>query len=429
MSPRETLAWLQDAARNVEASRLCGWLLRPLIDLSPCDAGPLFAAGIDHYWRALDEDGAEEFLLQRALSHGFRWQLASESGDRRVAVADPREVPVAARTPRWRRLCDKLDDWGNLKSRELSRLLLLLHALAFYEPVAGLPVDGHAGGDITDPEVARVLYWHAAAAYMLGMPVRVADYGDADMTRFARLAHCHDVAPGVAFNAAAKLFVHAAKTGARPDELAERAELMEHRLQAAASRESSFDSLIRESRFHRAVAFLPLARGDRAGVLWHMDRAEQVARSARPATAAEDLVARENLHPVLESRAKEAIWLADPELALARACEVVEIDRYDAKSWLELGEILFKLERWNAAAEAYVAAAMLGPPAGAIARHMAGVCYRRTGHEVLAGFFLQGALEIDPLGVSPRAEIARQPSVDALEPLKEWSSRILQRAA
>ena len=66
-----------------------------------------------------------------------------------------------------------------------------------------------------------------------------------------------------------------------------------------------------------------------------MELAERHARGLQPRTEAQELLYLENLHPVLESRTKEALWLGDLELALERARAVVELDRYDSKTWVE----------------------------------------------------------------------------------------------
>jgi tetratricopeptide (TPR) repeat protein len=154
-----------------------------------------------------------------------------------------------------------------------------------------------------------------------------------------------------------------------------------------------------------------------------MDLAERHARDMKPKTDAQKLVYLENLHPVLESRTKEAMWLGDRELALQRALGVVDLDPYDAKAWVELGQVRMARKEWERAAEAYVVAGMLGPPASAIGRYMAGVCYRKCGKDALAAFFFKETLEVDPLGISPHDQIRELPQAAVLKALKQWSLR------
>ena len=75
------------------------------------------------------------------------------------------------------------------------------------------------------------------------------------------------------------------------------------------------------------------------------------------------------------------------------------------------------------AAEAYAFAAVLGPPASAIARHMAGVCFREMDQPLAAAFFFNSALEIDPSAVSAHEQIQALPNLAMLTVLKEWSLR------
>jgi hypothetical protein len=74
-------------------------------------------------------------------------------------------------------------------------------------------------------------------------------------------------------------------------------------------------------------------------------------------------------------------------------------------------------------AEAYASAAVLGPPASAIARHMAGICFRNLGQPSLAAFFFKSAIELDQLAFSSHDEIQALPQVPILAVLKEWSLR------
>jgi len=154
-----------------------------------------------------------------------------------------------------------------------------------------------------------------------------------------------------------------------------------------------------------------------------MDLAEIHARNIKPVTAAQHLLYRENLHAVMESRTKEALWLGDRDEALSRSLKVIEVDPCDAKAWAELGEIHYLREEWKQASEAYATAAMLGPPASAIGRYMAGLCFGKLGQDMSAAFFLKDALEGDPLGISSRHRINELPKVAVLDALKHWNIR------
>jgi tetratricopeptide (TPR) repeat protein len=398
-------------------ARLAIWLLRPYLDLGPLVTGPLYARGIEEYWRALASLDAPGFGLQRTLPPVFRSQVVAQSGNSDFLVRDPRDLRADLRTVRWIKVCEALDGWADLRPDAKLRLARLLHALCLYETVLdAIPAQPSVGD--SDIELA---YWRASARYALEAPSRIADYGHADMSVFESIVLEAPEAMPAAFNAAVKVFVHRAKTGAGELET-----WSSHLERAAANAVTLFDPFTGDlltSRFYRALAFLPQKLGQRSEVARLMDAAERHALRMRPASEAESLMYLENLHPLMESRAKEALWLDDRDLALARAQKVVELDPYDSKAWVELGQVRMVREEWMQAAEAYVVASMLGPPASAIGRHMAGVCFRRCGQDLIAAFFFKETLEIDPLGISPHNEIAALPDVAVLSGLKTWSLR------
>jgi tetratricopeptide (TPR) repeat protein len=187
------------------------------------------------------------------------------------------------------------------------------------------------------------------------------------------------------------------------------------------AKRDDFTSALLLSRFYRAAAFVPQRRGKRAEVTRMMDLAEQHARALVPTDEAENLLRLENLYPVFESRTKEALWLGDLDLALARAESLTELDPYDSRAWLELGEVRLRRSEYAPAAEAYVVAATLGAPSSAIGCHMAGVCFRYLGQPLLAAFFFKTSLQTDSLAISPRDQIHALPDLSVLAALKQWS--------
>jgi tetratricopeptide (TPR) repeat protein len=398
------------------------WLLAPLVDLGFFEAGPMYAEAIEHHWFALVNPDQDAFGLQRALPASFRVELWREFRRLECRVTDPRDLPVALRSPRWTQLCEWLDAWAGLSPVSRSRLVRLLHAMGLYGCIDGLsaPLVDAATGDPVDIETA---YWRASAHYMLYMTPRISDYTQADLRVFMALANSSAHAPYAGFNAAVKLFVHAAKTGAGAADLAALLEAMDRRFADVEAKLDGFTVTLLASRYHRARAYLPMREGDSRAMSDHMEESEKLARGIVAATPAQHLLRRENLHPVLESRAKEAKWLGDHALALKRAEEVVMLDRHDPKSWLELAEARGALEQWREAADAYVTAARLAPPMGAISRHMAGAAHQRLGDTAVAAFFFQLALQTDPLAISPRVQIDRLPALGGFDSLKDWGSR------
>ena len=219
------------------------------------------------------------------------------------------------------------------------------------------------------------------------------------------------------------VLVHKAKVGAPVEELAEWRARSERNLETAIAKRDDFTRALLLSRFYRAAAFVPQRHGDRAEVVRMMDVAEHHARAMVPADEAQELLRLENLYPVLESRTKEALWLGDLDLALAYAQALIDLDPYDSRAWLELGEVRLKRNECAPAAEAYAVAATLGPPSSAVGRHMAGLCFRQLGQPLLAAFFFKASIEVDALSISPHDEIQRLPDLPVLAALKDWSLR------
>jgi tetratricopeptide (TPR) repeat protein len=376
---------------------------------------------VEEAWRAFAVPGTASFTAQRALPRGFRAQLAEEAGGAPYLLSDPRELPDPARTDRWRALCEGLDRWGDLSGDQQCRLASLLHSLCLYRPlVALIPADVLEASRL-GPHRVELAWWRASAEFMQTLPGRIGDHRHADLSVFEKIARHAPEAIPAGFNATALVLVHKAKTQAPMPELTEWSQRLEDALVVARRQLDPFTAELLTSRFHRGLGFLPQAAGDRAGVARAMEAAERHGRALTPMTPAQQVLCRENLHAVMESRTKEALWLDDKDLALARSRQVVELDPYDAKAWAEVGEVRFHRKEWAEAAQAYAIAAMLGPPASALGRHLAGVCLRELGQDLLAAAFFKDALEFDPLGVSPREEIRELPDVAVLDALKEWS--------
>jgi tetratricopeptide (TPR) repeat protein len=243
------------------------------------------------------------------------------------------------------------------------------------------------------------------------------------MSEFERIVVTAPQDEPTALNAALKLLVHKAKVGASVKELVNWRARTERILETVVARAEEFSRNLLLSRFHRAASFLPQCYGNRAEVVRSMDLAERYALAMVPTDDRQKLLFLENLHPVMESRTKEALWLGDLDLALSRALRVVDIDPYDSKTWLELGQVRLRRNESLQAAEAYAMAAILGPPASAIARHMAGHCFRDLGQPMLAAFLFASALEVDPRAISPHDQIQALPDLPALAVLKEWGLR------
>ena len=401
-------------------SRLSLWMLRPYLDLTPVESGPLHVQCIEEGWRAFADEACPRFLPQRAMPPGFRLQLGEEAGAS-YAVNDPRQLPEHLRSERWRVLCAHLDNWNDLSRDRQCRLASLLHSMCLYSLLLQLIPETDEGVHSNDADAIHLAFWRASAGFMNKQLKKAKGFEHEDMDLFRRVALSAANPIPDSFNATAKIFVHMAKTRAPVDELAKWGSLFEKALQSTVPGMDEFETGLYTSRFYRGFGFLPQRNGDKHEVVRVMDLAERHARAMKPVTPAQSVLYRENLHAMLESRTKEALWLGDRDLALQRALGVVEVDPFDAKAWAEVGQIRFLREEWREASEAYATAAMLGPPASAVGRYMLGACLRKLELPLVAALLFKDTLEADPLGVSPRVQIRDLPDLAALDVLKRWS--------
>ncbi|MGI9423440.1 MAG: tetratricopeptide repeat protein [Hyphomicrobiaceae bacterium] len=399
------------------------WILRPFIDLNPCFRGPLFAQGVEYYWNAFIDPEQPQFVLQRTLPRVFRSQVLLEIGYNKHIVDDPRALPNDLRSPRWTTLCNALADWRSLSKRTRCRLALLLHAVCFYKLIEELvpPLDGI--DDLSDQSSARLAYLRASSSYVLSMPNRVSDYGGADLDAFVQIANSKKVHPTVGFDASIKIFTHLAKNKGSETELVEWRERAAAFVETMRNACSAFDLMLAESRFYRAAAFIPQIAGNKCEVARLMELAEQLAEKINSESAAQNILRLENLHPLLESRTKEALWLGDLDAALERSQKVTVIDPFEARGWLELGQVLMRRGELDQATEAYCTAALVGPPASAISRHMAGVCLQQRGKLAEAALMYKSAISFDPQVISPHDQILKLPDHPVFEVIKKWSLR------
>ena len=401
---------------------LKAWLYRPFLDLGPWTTGPLHLYRVEFAARELEQGRRISYGLQRVLPAGFRRSLIHETGLRDYDVQTPVQLAPELRTSRWSLLCERLERYGDLGTPSRALVLLALIALGFYRTVVEL-TDQYPPGDVSAAEdEALIAYARATARYILHL-----DYGQPyDISEFQLLAEHAPEGSMVRANALLHMVVQAARDARDAKAVAWWARVALREITAMEPHMDKFGYDLLVSRYYRGASFAPQLAGDRARVREEMDIAERLARSLEPANEQERVLKLENLHPLLESRVKEALWLDEPELAEARARELVtDIDPYDPKPRIELGEVLIKRGKIVEAAEVYVSAAHLGPPGTAIAWFMAGQCYEHLEDPLRACDCYLAAHTADPLGTSPLRRLAPLAKRVGRLPLAEWAERSL----
>ncbi len=401
------------------------WLYRPFLDLGPWSSGPLHVYRVTFSISELEEEERGRYGLQRVLPSGFRRSLIHETGLTMYNLQTPLALPPELRTEPWKLLCQQLEAYEKLNASQRILVLQCLIALGFYRVVIEL-VNHHPPGEIWNEEAAIIAYMRATARYVLHLDSQT-DYA---VTEFQNIAEQAPPGSLVRANALLHMVVQSARDAGDVEAVRFWARRALEEITAMQSHMDKFGYDLLLSRYYRAASFAPMLAGEHHRVREEMDIAERLARSLEPDSQRERILKLENLHPLLESRTKEALWLGDLELAEARARELVDtIDPYDPKPRIELGEVLLKRGKVAEAAEAYTLAAQLGPPGTAIAWFMAGQCYEHLEQPLRACHCYLAAHTADPLGISALRRLHSLAQQSGRTTLAGWAQRSLEALA
>lgn len=374
------------------------YLHRPYLDLSVTVEGPRHALGIASVFDHLAEPTAPVCVFQTHPSRRLRTDVVRASGLDEYAAPTPAALPEHLRTPRWRRLVEMVEGYADLDTEQQSRLLGVLGRLCYYPVILSLqgPVSERALR--SDPASGRIAIKRANALQKLRPGEHLVEFA-----RIADLAGDRRVRLSAALSLVVQYSKHTYRDLDQVQRWADRALSDVDILDP----ESSFLDSIFASTLWRAVSLAAFHRGDRAQTVAQLDLAEAHARRFTPATPLEETLWGENLHPVLETRVKEALWLGDHELAEQRCRALVAHDRFDAKVHIQLGNLLSSRGRVEQARDAYAAAQRLGVPFAAVAAFYVGHCQELMGEYALAmDTYLEAYLR-DPACVSSVMALGR----------------------
>ncbi|MGW6412804.1 tetratricopeptide repeat protein [Streptomyces vinaceus] len=187
------------------------------------------------------------------------------------------------------------------------------------------------------------------------------------------------------------------------------------------SQVSAFESVLMTSRFFRAAGFLPYLTNDAALLKSDMHTWLSLARELKGLTPKQDVLARENLYPALESAARTLVFLEDPQGAERLMEEIVgQVDPLDSKAWLQVGDCRLAREDFRGALEAYLTAAGTEVPLGRVAWFKAGVCAEQLGYWRDAAECHTRSLELWPSGISPATRLDEIARAHGLAYEAEW---------
>lgn len=395
------------------------WRYRPFFDLGPPgEESAISAHGPRIAFDAIANPG--ELGTQHSFGELFRISLLREAGISGYGFGSPLFVESSLRTEEWQQLCELVELWPSLTTQQQAHVCRLLTVLCFHRLVLRL-VDTRRRPSPNDEAAISLAYSRAFCECVLRR-----DHGDRRLPEILpELLYAAPPRSSVRFSLAMMLLTDSAK--ARRDLGAASVYRKEAENNIAVDVNCAefpdFDSAILISRFFRGASYIPFLAGDRERVTDEMDIAETAAKAAMryAATEKEELIARETLFFVTESRMREAQWLGDHELWLARARTLLDIDPWCPKTHLELGEVLFATGNLAAADREYRTASRLGPPGTAVALYLAAQCRERLGDDEGACDAYYQAACLDRAGVSSTQGLARTAKRLGQRSLAQWA--------
>lgn len=401
------------AQTNSAVMSFTAWLLRPYLDLTLADTCPLHALGVEISYSQLIDPEQPFFAPQTHPQAQFRSIFLKEARLPEYAIEHPAQLDNQLRTERWQRLVELTAGAADATVETRLRLATCLNSLGLYSATASV-IPRIAEAEVVRDPFAALLAMKRAHAVWKADPT---EPNERENVRSLELATrtCGDSEHHVRLRAAVTLVVYFAKTRRRDRSAVADWRRTAEREYARLKPEEDWRDLLYASAFWRGVSFLPYISGDREMTRNELDRAEVFARGADTGTEARQMLAAQNLHPLLETRTKEAVWAGQPELATARARELVKLDPVDPKVHIALGDVL--RERSVAAAlDCYREAARLGAPFTALAHFRIGRCLEQLGRDREACNAYRQAVEADRFGASPRQRLTD------LQPQAEWGA-------
>jgi tetratricopeptide (TPR) repeat protein len=396
------------------------WLLGPYFGLHEPGFGSLHAAGVAAAYAELDPHvTATPFQLHPPT--GMRRLVAEQIGHPSLANDDPAALDESLWTPRWKDLVERISTAGTADDPALLRLAILLCALGLdalaLRLLASVPLE-RAGADDLSSMLAM------KRTHITRRALRTSDNVAADRMVLAAVATADGVSDRLGLTAALTLAVLASR-GKTP----EKSDVDRWRSVAAQRlrRLSGTDwrDGLAESTYWRAVSFQPFLSGDHSRTAAELDRAEELARGL---LAGGGLAARQNMHPLLETRTRAALAGGDTDDAVRYAGELTRLDPYDGKVWISHGDALRAAGDPESAVDAYRQAVVLGAPYAPKAQYELACTLEATGELPPALDAYLAVVDLDPRAYSgwhaARRLADRLGRSDVLYWADEWATQL-----
>lgn len=396
------------------------------LTLSPLHCyGPLFAS------RELIEE-RELPRIQATVMPSFRSELYKVAGMYSHCRYKVQNLEESMQTDEWRYLVDYIGNYQILSTKSKAVVLRLLCKLCMYDQVLCLE-NGFSQACATDQAIVEMCYWVSVAKYALWLDGRHSDYS---INLFKEVREISKRPCLSRIDATYQMVVQSVKHQYDLQATEYWQDVHAKELDNIQGEVSDFVFGQLKSRFHRVGGFIPQMKEDKVAVASEMELAEKAARDLFKYQSSSDerldvyqICAKEMLHPVLESRTKEALWLGDIEKAHSRVVEMTKISPTDSRAFLQLGEVLIEMEKYNEAIRAYQRAAIVAPPGGEVAHFMLAQLNKRNGDSTEAVNNLIKSISWDIEGVSSVEMLKEEVDSDhdLFEVLNDWIEEIDSR--
>ncbi|MEV1114861.1 tetratricopeptide repeat protein [Actinosynnema sp. NPDC049800] len=370
--------------------------VRPYVDLRGA-GGAIHSRVLLHYADALSSGHQVRAVFQSNPVAHTRRHILREARLPDFHADHPADLPPELRGRRWQDLCEHVEHWPDLDDDTRARAGIVLVRLGFYATFLGLTGPDEPPTAIGDAG-ASLLMLRANARYKRALAA-----GEAVPTYESLVEHASTARSRLL--AALALAVHHARVSrdsAQVDAWATRSmDLLPQAL------DGGEDDALLHSAVLRACSFAPFFDGDKARTTRLLDECEALARSAPADTAERALAKAENLRAVLETRAREAQWRGEADLALDRTRELVDLDADDGRAHRDLGYLLLARQDVEAALRSFARSAALGPPFAAVSWALVARCRELLDDPRAAIEAYLVACELDPGSLTALDGVAR----------------------
>jgi tetratricopeptide (TPR) repeat protein len=381
------------------------YLLRPFLDLTPFGPGSTDTSTVECAFRQLADGSCPRLMIQNHPAPNLRPALIREIGLPAYRVRYAADLPPRLRTPRWQYLADTVaaaERPRGLSAERQLRLATLLNTLGLYHETARLFGPAADGQPAAGPATTALRIRHAMAVQRTERSARAAEL---NLRVLREAAEDPRGEPHVRLGAAITLLVIFAK-GRKHDlgqvrywrEVAER---VYPRLAP-----DGMPDVLYASAYWRAVSYTRYLAGDQAGTAAELDEAERYAELFRPRDEIERMLWGQNMHPLLETRGREAFDAGDLPLARQRIGKLAALDPLHPKVHVHVGNIELADGEPEKALAAFRAAVDLGAPWTSFAWFMAGHCQELIGDGRGAAQAYLQAVMADPGSIDARRRLA-----------------------